>query len=107
MHAMKEALKRMKFKSPSAKAPDSAKLVGGKEENEKLRGDNAPELHGLNQPQAGLDADGDQDISPDLLAKLIAQISHPGRDAMTLDEKAGENMKAKMASIMKHKQNKY
>lgn len=97
MHAMKEALKihMMKAKmKPEAKAEDPLQLLK-KDEEEEL-GDNAPEA----KPHM------DGELGPEhmhLLEQLLAQISHPGREAMTMGEKSVPLMKEKMASMSKHK----
>jgi hypothetical protein len=90
------AIHRMKMKKPSMHpegiVPD--KIDGPKEDEE--RGEAAPSLKSHASAELGPE-------HMDLLAKLIAQISHPGRDSMSMDEKANDGMKEKFASISKHK----
>lgn len=100
MHAMKQALKNHMAKAKMGKpeiSEDPIKM--DKESEEKERGDKAPELMDHKMLMSS-------ELGPehmDLLKELLSQISHPGRDAMSLEERSAPMMKEKMASIMKHK----
>lgn len=99
MHAMKEALKNHMAKAKMGKLEikEDPIMKPDKHMEEKERGDNAPEL-----PEAHMSSElGPEHI--DLLKQLLAQISHPGRGAMSLEERSAPAMQEKMASIMKHK----
>jgi len=96
MDAKANALKRMKLKPPTMHQHNEmpSNLADGKKDDD--RGDMAPDLK---KPMISGDLD---DSHTDVMQALVDQISHPGRAAMTMDEKAGE----KMASIMKLKKSK-
>lgn len=104
-HPMKEALKKHMSK---AKASVSADPIApsnegmSQEMEERVRGDKAPE--------AGEDAMAhpmmNSELGPEhlaLLEQLLSQVSHPGRDAMSLEERSAPIMREKMALMGKPK----
>jgi hypothetical protein len=97
MDAMKMALKKhmgkLKGVSHGAHGPDK--------QEEKSKTDNAPDLN--DGPDDLAEAGHPDSAHADLMEQLMGQISHPGRAPMTLDERANDKMKEKMASVMKHK----
>jgi hypothetical protein len=94
-----EALKKMRLKLPTAKAHQAEVPDAKPDDDDKDSSDAAPDL---NQKKPLISGDLTSDHEG-LLQELMGQISHPGRGAMTLDERAGDKMKEKMASIKKHK----
>lgn len=110
MDAMKMALKKHigKAKGHAPEGSPMEEKSESKKEEQQEDSDQAPELAGhdssppmgLHQPMMSGEL-GPEHIP--LLQQLIDQISHPGRAAMTMQERSGGAMKEKMASIMKHK----
>lgn len=86
------AIRRMKLKS--AQQDDHA--ISIKEKDDDDRGDAAPSLKAKDDGEMG-------PAHMDLMSKLTSQMSHPGRGAISLEEKANSGMKEKMASILKHR----
>jgi hypothetical protein len=98
------ALKKMKVKSPMAGLHKAIPLESKKDEAkeeaiEKGESDLAPNLKSKSDPVISSELTDDH---MGLMKELSDGVSHPGRGAMTLDERAASGMKAKMAS-MKHK----
>ncbi len=110
MDAMKLALKNKMHKKPhdEVEMPMEAKHEGVDDEmKEKLQGDKAPELH-----EGGADhvLQGAAEHKPlhsgvigpehkKLLEDLLASISHPGRDAISLEERSAPALKAHLGAM--------
>jgi hypothetical protein len=96
MDAKANALKRLRLKPPTMHAHNEMPKPMSDAKKDDDKGDLAPDVK---KPMISGELD---DSHMGVMHQLMDQISHPGRDAMTLDEKGGE----KMALLMKHKKMK-
>lgn len=106
--ALKKHMMKMKMQTQKPENPMEEKLESPMEEkmegddgeaDEKLLGDKAPALHD-HKPMM------DGNLKPEhieLLKELLAHVSHPGRDAMTMHEKSAPLLKGHMGSLMGQK----
>lgn len=99
---MHEALKNHMAKAKVSASPLPSKGEPIKKAQDENLGDAAPSVDGP-KPPVGMETPelGEEHLG--LLDKLSSGVEHPGRGAMTLDERAGDKMKERMASINKKK----
>lgn len=92
------ALKKLKVKSPMHDLGHQSAIATEKKDDDDL-GDAAPSLDHKKPMMSG-------ELGPEhmaVLQDLMGSVTHPGRGAMTLDERAAGNAKEKFASMAKHK----